>query len=99
MEELTAAVGQVASGQAPGLDGLPTDFYKHFWRCLGADLWGALQECPQTGLQYYQHLVGTRLFKTKERRLGAVKEPEACGVALHRLQCSFSARQQAQELP
>lgn len=38
MEELTAAVGQIVSGQAPGLDGLPTDFYKHFWRCLGAGL-------------------------------------------------------------
>lgn len=25
MEELTAAVGQMASGRAPGLDGLPTD--------------------------------------------------------------------------
>ncbi|XP_056279294.1 glycogen debranching enzyme-like [Pseudoliparis swirei] len=21
------------------LDGLPADFYKHFWKCLGADLW------------------------------------------------------------
>ncbi|TWW77612.1 Transposon TX1 uncharacterized 149 kDa protein ORF 2 [Takifugu flavidus] len=39
LDELTAAVGQMASGRAPGLDGLPADFYKHFWRCLGADLW------------------------------------------------------------
>ncbi|TWW77384.1 hypothetical protein D4764_12G0007740 [Takifugu flavidus] len=32
MEELTAAVGPMASGPPPGLDGLPRDFYKHFYR-------------------------------------------------------------------
>ncbi len=46
LEELTAAVGQMAPGRAPGLDGLPVDFFKHFWGCLAADL----QECSQTGL-------------------------------------------------
>lgn len=50
MEELTTAVGQMAYGQAPGLDGLSTDFYKHFLRGLGADLWEVLQECTQMGL-------------------------------------------------
>ncbi|TWW77693.1 Transposon TX1 uncharacterized 149 kDa protein ORF 2 [Takifugu flavidus] len=49
LDELTAAVGQMASGRAPGLDGLPADFYKRFWRCLGADLWEVLQECTHTG--------------------------------------------------
>ncbi len=47
--ELTAAVGQMAPGRAPGLDGLPVDFYKHFWGCLGVDLLEVLQECSQTG--------------------------------------------------
>ena len=37
MEELTAAVTQMAPCRAPGLDGLPADFYKHFWSWLGAD--------------------------------------------------------------
>lgn len=46
MEELTAAVGQMPSGQAPGLDGLPALFYKHFRGCL----WEVLQECTKTGL-------------------------------------------------
>ena len=50
LEELTAAVGQMAPGRAPGLDGLPADFYGHFWKCLGADLWEVLQECSQTEL-------------------------------------------------
>ncbi|KAF7643645.1 hypothetical protein LDENG_00235850, partial [Lucifuga dentata] len=34
MEELTTAVGQMASGRAPGLDGLTADFYKRFWECF-----------------------------------------------------------------
>lgn len=35
------------------------------------------------------------VFNPKERRLGSVKELEACGVALRRLKSSFGARQQA----
>ncbi len=50
LEELTAAVGQMATGRAPGLVGLPEDFHQHFWRCLGADLWEVMQECSQIGL-------------------------------------------------
>lgn len=50
LEELTAAVTQMASGKAPGLDGLPAEFYKHFWKVLGADLWEVLQESSQIGL-------------------------------------------------
>lgn len=44
-EELTAAVGQMASGRAPGLDRMPADFYKSSWGCLGASPWELLQEC------------------------------------------------------
>lgn len=31
LEELTTAVQQMASERAPGVDGLPSVFYKHFW--------------------------------------------------------------------
>ncbi|KAI3362964.1 hypothetical protein L3Q82_011638, partial [Scortum barcoo] len=41
LEELTAAVGQMAPGKAPGLDGLPAGFSKHFWKCLGAPFIGS----------------------------------------------------------
>lgn len=54
LEELTAAVGQMAAGRAPGLDGLPTDFYKRFWECLGADLWEVLNECSGSGAERHQ---------------------------------------------
>ncbi|KAJ4927839.1 hypothetical protein JOQ06_015641 [Pogonophryne albipinna] len=38
LEELTSAVTQMASSKAPGIDGLPADFFKHFWSILGHDL-------------------------------------------------------------
>ena len=49
LDELTAAVNQMASGRAPGIDGLSTDFYKRFWNILGHDLHGVLLECFRTG--------------------------------------------------
>ncbi len=38
LEELTSAVTQMASGKALGLDGLPADFFEHFWTIIGHDL-------------------------------------------------------------
>ncbi|KAL7875345.1 hypothetical protein AOLI_G00103080 [Acnodon oligacanthus] len=37
LQDLTAAVGQVKAGRSPCIDGLPSDFYKHFWACIGGD--------------------------------------------------------------
>ena len=49
LEELTVAVNQMASGRAPGIDGLSTDFYQRFWNTLGPDLHSVLLECFRTG--------------------------------------------------
>ncbi|KAJ3590726.1 hypothetical protein NHX12_008675, partial [Muraenolepis orangiensis] len=49
LEELTGAVNQMASGRAPGIDGLSGEFLKHFWGVLGADLRGVFSECFRTG--------------------------------------------------
>ncbi|KAJ3587993.1 hypothetical protein NHX12_011587, partial [Muraenolepis orangiensis] len=49
LEELTGAVNQMASGRAPGIDGLSGEFLKHFWGVLGADLRGVFAECFRTG--------------------------------------------------
>ncbi|KAK3574686.1 hypothetical protein QTP86_013049 [Hemibagrus guttatus] len=38
LEELQAALNSMAGGKAPGIDGLPVEFYKFFWRELGEDL-------------------------------------------------------------
>ena len=31
LQEVTVAVQQLSTGRAPGIDGLPADFYKNFW--------------------------------------------------------------------
>ncbi|KAJ3615285.1 hypothetical protein NHX12_018853, partial [Muraenolepis orangiensis] len=41
LEELTGAVNQMASGRAPGINGLSGEFLKHFWGIIGADLHAA----------------------------------------------------------
>ena len=43
-QELSEAVGQMALGRAPGIDGLPVDFFKRFWRKLGPDWFEVLCE-------------------------------------------------------
>lgn len=42
---LTDAVMQMNSGRAPGIDGLPVDFYKGFWKINGRDFYEVIQEC------------------------------------------------------
>ena len=49
LEELSTAVGQLSSGRAPGLDGLPAEFYKCFWDLLGEDLLEVLKCCLAQG--------------------------------------------------
>ncbi|XP_059578699.1 transposon TX1 uncharacterized 149 kDa protein isoform X1 [Alligator mississippiensis] len=44
LEELAAATAGLASGKAPGLDGLPAEFYKTFWPLLGPSLLRVFQE-------------------------------------------------------
>ncbi|KAJ8398143.1 hypothetical protein AAFF_G00429870 [Aldrovandia affinis] len=35
--ELMEALQQMATGCSPGIYGLPVDFYKRFWECIGSD--------------------------------------------------------------
>uniref|UniRef100_A0A3B3DKH2 Reverse transcriptase domain-containing protein n=1 Tax=Oryzias melastigma TaxID=30732 RepID=A0A3B3DKH2_ORYME len=49
LEEFTEALRGMASGRAPGLDGLTVEFYKHFWDILGADLHQMALSCFSLG--------------------------------------------------
>ena len=50
VEELTVAVKQLSAGRSPGVDGLPAEFYQHFWTDLGQDFYEVVLECLKTGL-------------------------------------------------
>ena len=37
-QELTFALEVMKNGRAPGIDGIPVEFFKAFWSLLGEDL-------------------------------------------------------------
>uniref|UniRef100_A0A8C2GDM5 Reverse transcriptase domain-containing protein n=1 Tax=Cyprinus carpio TaxID=7962 RepID=A0A8C2GDM5_CYPCA len=47
--ELYKALQSMESGRAPGIDGLPVDFYKTFWVEMGVDLLEVLNDCLSKG--------------------------------------------------
>lgn len=48
-DELAAALQSLDSGKAPGIDGLPADFYKAFWPVIGQDLLLVLRDSFNKG--------------------------------------------------
>lgn len=49
-EEVTEAVHQLTPGKAPGIDGLPVDFYRTFWGIIGRDLYEVLMASFNDGV-------------------------------------------------
>ena len=49
LQELYTAMMSVQSGKAPGIDGLPIDFYKSFWAIIGRDLLEVVSDSLQRG--------------------------------------------------
>ena len=49
LHELEQAAMSMQNARAPGIDGLPFDFYKAFWSCVGKDLLAVLCECLGEG--------------------------------------------------
>ena len=48
-DECLRALKQMASSKAPGVDGLPAEFYVRFWSLLGPDLVRVLNSCYRRG--------------------------------------------------
>ena len=49
LEELTQTLQGLPRGKSPGFDGLPYEFYQHFWDQLGPELTAVLNEAFQPG--------------------------------------------------
>jgi hypothetical protein len=49
MQELTFALEGMKKGRAPGIDGIPVEFFKVFWSFLGEDLLAVLNDSMEKG--------------------------------------------------
>ncbi|KAI3376859.1 hypothetical protein L3Q82_000115 [Scortum barcoo] len=49
LDELHVALMSLANGKAPGIDGIPVEFYKAFWPVVGEDMLEVFQESFQNG--------------------------------------------------
>ncbi len=49
-EELTAAVMSLSLGRSPGINGLPTEFYRTFWKIIGSDYFEVVKDCIYKGI-------------------------------------------------
>uniref|UniRef100_A0A671TWB6 Reverse transcriptase domain-containing protein n=1 Tax=Sparus aurata TaxID=8175 RepID=A0A671TWB6_SPAAU len=50
LDELRVALMSLDNGKAPGIDGIPVDFYKTFWPVVGEDMLEVFQESFRSGL-------------------------------------------------
>lgn len=68
-EECLRALNSFSNNKSPGIDGLPYEFYKHFWTLLGSDLVSVFNDCFSRGSLSYSQRTGliSLLFKKGDR--------------------------------
>ena len=66
VEECYDALSGMAKLKAPGLDGLPAEFYLKFWHVLGQDLVHVLNSCYTTGSLTLSQCRGVTLLSFKK---------------------------------
>ena len=50
LAELERALGEIDSGRAPGIDGIPAEFYLELWGFVGPELLNVIQESLRSGV-------------------------------------------------
>lgn len=68
-EECLRALKAFSPGRSPGLDGLPYEFFQHFWALLGNDLVAVFNDCLTHGRLSYSQRTGiiSLLYKKGDR--------------------------------
>jgi hypothetical protein len=68
-EECFKALKNMSHNKSPGLDGIPAEFYLHFWSILGEDFTAMINECYDLGCLTMSQRNGliTLLFKRGDR--------------------------------
>lgn len=85
LQEFSAAVTEMASGKSPGLDGLPAEFFKHFWNFLGRDLLDVFNESFTNGFLPASCRRAVISLFPKKGDLTLLKKLASSCVTLHRL--------------
>lgn len=85
-DELTAAVSQMASGKAPAIDGLSSDFFKHFWSLMGQDILDVFKECFEGGMLPASSRRAVLSLLPKKGDLTSLKKQETSGSFMYGLQ-------------
>ena len=69
LKEVGAGVNTFKKGKAPGLDGLPLEFYQTFWRVVGPDLFQVFLEFQERKVMPHSFRVGavSLLYKKGDR--------------------------------
>ncbi|KAL7849581.1 hypothetical protein SRHO_G00212040 [Serrasalmus rhombeus] len=80
--ELHEALGGMENGWAPGIDGLPPEFYKAFWSVLGQDVLEVLQASIREGKLPQSCQEGCPDHATKEGRPHYAEELALCGIVV-----------------
>ncbi|KAI3359178.1 hypothetical protein L3Q82_002606 [Scortum barcoo] len=82
LDELHVALTSLANGKAPGIDGIPVDFYKAFWMVVGEDMLEVFQESFRSG---FLPLSCRRAVITLLPKKGDLQDPEELETGLFAL--------------
>ena len=68
-EECRRALAGMKNNKSPGIDGLPYEFYTHFWSTLGPDMVDVYNECFESGRLSFSQRSGliTLLYKKGDK--------------------------------